>query len=470
MTPPTPSTPPPGGPDPDLDQRLRAIFSEPTMSLTIPPGQWDRILAEARRRRRRGVLAGLSVAAAVLLVAVGAVGLTLLPRLAGRSGLATEDQAAGAASSASSTATQRPASTAPSASAPAGLPAGGPVPVGFQPVSVTTAADGMLYALGQAPCAKAPCTSLVRSTDWGRHWVGLQPPRVALAEPSPTAAGGSALVPGSLSTVGQVRFANPRDGWLFGGGLWATHDGAAGTSTWQRVEVGGSVLALATDGRQVWVFVADCSAAACQGGRLLSAPVASNTFTPVSGVSVPGPVTGAALGSTAGAVTLVVNGPDPRLFVSSGGAWSARPSPCAQGTGGLDQAVASAVDTAVIVATCAQPGQRGLTLTPYVSLDAGDSWSRTGKPVALAGGPHQIAVVDAGELALAGSSPGGGGVLLVSRDSGATWTPAAAPAQPGGWAWVGAAGGRVLLALPVTSEQIWMSSDAGASWHALTVR
>ncbi len=445
---------------PDLDQRLRTIFTEPTMSLPIPPGQWDRVVGEARRRRRRGQMFVLSTAAAVVLLA-GAVA-SVAPRLTGGS-TATR----GSATSQISTAAQGGEQSAPAPATSAGvggagLPAGAWVPAGFHPTSVTTAADGVLYALGRAPCATSPCTSLVRSTDWGRHWVGLQPPRVALS-----VLGTPAL---STGTVTDVRFANPRDGWVFGGGLWSTHDGAASTATWRRIDLGATVLDLATDGRQVWAFVASCTASQCRDGRLLASPVGADHFTAVDGVAVPGELAGARLNATAGAVTLTVSGPQPLLFVRDANRWAARATPCQAGPGMLQEAVPSAVDPAVVVATCATAGAGQVSLTTYVALDSGVSWHRTGNPVRVRNGAHQLAVVDAGLLALAAGSTAGGGALLVSQDSGAAWHPAAVPIQQDGWAWVGAAGGRVLLALPVSGERLWMSTDGGQSWRALTVR
>ncbi len=47
-------------------------------------------------------------------------------------------------------------------------PAGGPVPAGFRAWSVTFVSDREAYLLGDAPCRRPPCTSVVRTLDGGR--------------------------------------------------------------------------------------------------------------------------------------------------------------------------------------------------------------------------------------------------------------------------------------------------------------
>src|SRR5262245_61270814 len=59
-------------------------------------------------------------------------------------------------------------------------PAGGPVPAGFTVHDLTFVTDDEAWALGTAPCSSRPCTSLVRTSDGGRHWVGIRPPIVGL--------------------------------------------------------------------------------------------------------------------------------------------------------------------------------------------------------------------------------------------------------------------------------------------------
>lgn len=74
-------------------------------------------------------------------------------------------------------------------------------------------------------CARPPCTSVLRTLDGGGHWVGLPAPRAALTlvETASSATTGD---------VSRIRFADPSNGWAYGPGLWATHDGAR---SWHQV-------------------------------------------------------------------------------------------------------------------------------------------------------------------------------------------------------------------------------------------
>jgi len=49
----------------------------------------------------------------------------------------------------------------------------GPVPAGFGATSVTFVSADEAFVLGTAPCAHAPCTSIVRTLDRGASWADL---------------------------------------------------------------------------------------------------------------------------------------------------------------------------------------------------------------------------------------------------------------------------------------------------------
>jgi photosystem II stability/assembly factor-like uncharacterized protein len=53
------------------------------------------------------------------------------------------------------------------------MPSDGPVPARFAATSVTFVSADEAFVLGTAPCAHAPCTSVVRTLDRGQSWVGL---------------------------------------------------------------------------------------------------------------------------------------------------------------------------------------------------------------------------------------------------------------------------------------------------------
>jgi photosystem II stability/assembly factor-like uncharacterized protein len=93
-------------------------------------------------------------------------------------------------------------------------PPDGALPAGFQPASITRISLQNGWLLGDAPCAAGTCLALARTRDGGDTWHGVPAPSIA------------------ADAVDEIRFANERDGWLFGSSMWATHDGG---STWQQV-------------------------------------------------------------------------------------------------------------------------------------------------------------------------------------------------------------------------------------------
>lgn len=111
------------------------------------------------------------------------------------------------------------ASTAPS------LAPGGPVPAGFTATDFTSVSPGLGWVLGTAPCSTAPCTSIVRSSDGGKTWVGIPAPKAQLEEVGATGCSSGACVRG-------IRFASPEIGYVYGStGLYLTKDGG---QTWTK--------------------------------------------------------------------------------------------------------------------------------------------------------------------------------------------------------------------------------------------
>ncbi|MDQ2725808.1 MAG: YCF48-related protein, partial [Actinomycetota bacterium] len=159
----------------------------------------------------------------------------------------------------------------------------GPVPAGFKVQSATFVSADQGWVLGTAACASAPCTSMARTDDGGQRWVGVPAPRDGLADGSATVQTG----------VSEVRFADDRNGWIFGPDLWSTHDGG---TTWNRVTVGSAVsqvTALETSTGEVDAVVTDCAAGSSRcPGQLWHAPVDGDQFTQVRSVQLPDGVAG----------------------------------------------------------------------------------------------------------------------------------------------------------------------------------
>ena len=359
---------------------------------------------------------GLAAAAVLVLVA----GVTILQRpTAGPSG-GGSSPTGGVAPSATAVETSAPSPTgnsaaSASASPPAG-PAGGPVPAGFQPVSVSFVSADTGWVLGAVPCAGGGCAAaIVRTTDGGRTWQGI---------PAPVSGIAASDGPQGPAAVRGLRFANALDGWAFGPGLFATHDGGA---TWRQITLPGDasesgVMALATAAGLVHAAFLDATNVI----RIATSPVGADAWT-VSPTTMPvgaGPVPQAqfVLSGTAGWLIQVdrvaTNGA--RLV---GGEWQPWQPPCLDAAGPATLAAATERD---LVAAC----DVGVWSTPtgihlYASTDGGTTFVEAAvQPpvfgldgVAAAGGPGSSAIV------VGGSVSGVGSALVTSFDSGRTWAP-----------------------------------------------
>lgn len=476
----------------DLDRILRV----PVTPLPIPEGRFDDIVGEARRRRRRSVITGLvSVAAVLALVVSGATYVLQRPDGPAQTVLADASQSSATTAGTPDSAPKREATPTPDASAaqtgPAAEPTaaltwrayaptlakGGPVPTGFRPVSVSTASTDVVYALGTAPCKTKPCTSLVRSDTAGKAWIGVPAPKAELAGTDR---------PYQARTVRDVRFAGPVDGWAFGGGLYSTHDGAR---SWHRVDIGGAVLDLATDGNHVWAIVADCSDNACKNQRLLVSDTSGDHFRAVSGVTAKGAAgTGSAVNVVQDRVSVTfarAQGGTQAWVHPAGGRWQAVAAsrPCPQSSDGVE-GVAAVLPVhdgggTSYVAFCGAGSGAGHTyFSTSASSDGGTTW--TSRPSAVAAKPEvelttgsvSFAAMGPSLLAAAsGGNPDLGGHIVLSADGGRTWTRAPLKDPQAGWRYIGAAGGQRLLALPAVPDgTLWISSDAGKDWAAFPIR
>jgi len=98
------------------------------------------------------------------------------------------------------------------------------------------------WALGRSACPNgtSACLAFRQTGDGGRSWQPRPFPRAWPFEAS-----------------ASVLFATPRDGWLFGPALLATHDGG---QTWQAAGRHGTILALAAWKTTVWSVERQCAA------------------------------------------------------------------------------------------------------------------------------------------------------------------------------------------------------------------
>lgn len=348
--------------------------------------------------------------------------------------------------------TASPARSAVTDTSPARVasgPAGGPVPRGFQPVSMTFVSASEGWVLGTAPCAQQPCTSVVRTTDGGRSWIGIPAPRYPLAATD--------LQRG----LRGIRFADPLDGFAFGSQLWATHDGGA---TWRHVWLPGSIGDLETAGGVVYAAVVTGANAV----TIYQSPATGGRWTPVPGLpaGVPGD-------AWLGMITL--HGPaawiilGDRLYASpTGQNWVREPVTCGSG---YAMASAAAYSTQQLTLLCVgEPAMGSAGKVLLASGDGGARFTREGAPPLGGDNFDQLAQPGAGHVFIATSS--GATWLDVSGNGGRTWSQALRLLDGGlGWSDFGfttPTQGAAIEGSPAQGSRMYLTWDAGLAWHPVT--
>jgi hypothetical protein len=455
----------------DIDTWLNAQVDP----LHPPPGTFDRIRKQARRRKARRALvsaASAGVAAVVIVLAVVALPrvvpsvLHLKSHTASNSSAADRPVTPPSARASSHTATSAAPTPDGTAShvAPTAPP---PVPANFAATSVTFVSQSTGWVIGQAGtpghCYSGTiCTSLARTDNGGRSWYGLHAP---VAGP-----------PDGGTGVSQIRFLEGLNGWAFGPALWATHNSG---QNWTAVPLGGRrVLSLETAGSEAFAVLARCSgtgagfAAGCTRFWLYSAPASSDYWTQVPGtgsVSVP-----AGSASSAAVVLTGTRGywytPDGRLLsgpVTPGATWSAvgtsalacapgAPQPDGRPSGG-QLAASGPRDLALGCPGSAQAGQSQQEII-YTSSDGGQHWQQ--KSTVPADGTATSLAASGGVMALATTHG-----IEVSANGGGTWRTAhRGPAD--GFSYVGLTSSAQGVAVPADPSQhaVWFSYDGAQTW------
>jgi hypothetical protein len=161
------------------------------------------------------------------------------------------------------------------------------------------------------------------------------------------------------------------------------------------------------------------------------------------------------------------------LYVRRGATWTRIPGLCPN----FPLATTSASSPRIFV-LCADHGAGQVYFSVRYSDDAGRTWTNVaGDLLHLTNGPFITVTAASSSVLLAASgSPDYGGLAMVSRNGGRTWTTASRGGLPdlsgaarGGWRYVGASSATRLVALArVPQRNYWVTHDAGRTWQAVT--
>lgn len=221
--------------------------------------------AQRRRQRRRAAIAGAAGVAAVVVaggVAVGVYGLfdggagttTALQQDARSDGAGAakenaqpesrDDAGSGGDSSDGDSSGGDDAASAEEGAGTMADEAGGGVPEGFEPATLTAISPGTFWVLGEADDEPV----LARTDDGGESFTTLNVPPLEQAPRSADTA---------VDSRPTVRFADARNGWLFAGGdlyatqtggqAWTSVEGLAGADVTHLEAAGGYAFALAVE-------------------------------------------------------------------------------------------------------------------------------------------------------------------------------------------------------------------------------
>jgi hypothetical protein len=340
------------------------------------------------------------------------------------------------------------------------------VPAGFQPVSASFPSPARGFVLGAAGCSqvRACQARLAATTDAGAHWRFTGAPDVRLFNP-----GGNTLT--QASRVRDVVFDSRRTGWLYGPGLWATHDGGA---TWRRISLGGDIVPSMGGGVVAMAAAAGTAYAVVatdpfhgKPAELYRSPAGQDAWARV------GTMTGNPWASLAVSGKAAWFGTSAGLWATADGVhWHQDPAPCpASDIGGLGSIAAASPSQVVFL--CAGDGAAGsMRKDVFRSSDGGKTVRLAGQaPFGGDGGPLDVTPGRGQVITLASSS--GASFLYRSADGGKIWTTATYPNGGTPWnslAYVSQTVGWVVIdgrPLEDGSNQLLRTADAGRSWHAI---
>ena len=323
----------------------------------------------------------------------------------------------------------------------------GPVPAGFRAASVTFVSASEGWVLGTTKtCAHAPCTSVLRTTNGGRTWVGIPAPVYKLAR--------YFLAAGLL----RLRFADASDGFAFGSQLWVTHNGG---SSWHRVrQVPGYITDLEASAGHVYAVSSNVKSAR---QVVYSSPAGTDSWHRVTGLPVTKGYGGLGTITLHGTAAWIIL--QNRLYSTQTGSGWVRDSVKCPARWGMDSV--AAYSSQQITLLCV--GEAGLGSTQkalYASRDGGARFRKVGTPPA-GGDGGLLAEPTPRHFFIASAS--GATWLYVSTDGGRRWH-ASLTLDDGGLGWndfgfTTATRGVAVEGNPANISHLWQTTNAGRSWH-----
>lgn len=350
----------------------------------------------------------------------------------------------------------------------------------FAPESVTFVSPSQGWVLGVGSCRGGGCLGLFKTTDGGSRWSQLPVP------PGLASLRFASAFPGSAF---NVRFADPLDGWLFGGilrggylhpQLWATHDGGR---SWRPVRLAlidndSSILDLEATASTAYLLVTTDRGSV----TVARSPVATEQWTRAPQVLLLLPAGGAEPSGSLileGAHGWLIEGNDRGTSgsarLTSNGSWTAWSPPCRNVGGTFAVPAAAGVDMAAVcvmggfaspLSPAAPRGARLGSSWLYVSDDDGRSFTAAAELGGLGTFFGPVAEPVPGTI-LVGRSSVSSGELEASFDGGHRWTTVA----HGSVVYLGFTTATQGVAITQSSSgahgALLMSYDGGHRWRTI---
>jgi photosystem II stability/assembly factor-like uncharacterized protein len=202
---------------------------------------------------------------------------------------------------------------------------------------------------------RGDCLAAYITDDAGRSWSATSPLGLRPADPDPTD-----------TTAYAIRFADSSNGWVFGGGLRATHDGGR-TWTTPKLPARGIVTTLEAWGDRVYAGVEDYTT---ETTTLVGSPVDQDAWVTIDVGQKLNNVTEMAVSKD---LVAVLASPTPLsegneiLISTDGQQWTTSPDPCSSAQ--WPNSVSTSADSLWTVCSSS------VGSAVYVSTDAGDSWT-----------------------------------------------------------------------------------------------